>query len=78
MSKVIILALVGAANAGGSDLNNPCIDTTSAQSKQPWCNSSLPIDDRVKDMIGAHLPSDPPTALSHCCLSHHLCPLQAV
>jgi hypothetical protein len=32
-------------------LNNPCAESSSAQSKQPWCNAELPIDARVKDMI---------------------------
>ena len=31
---------------------NPCIDPTSPQSKLPWCDDKLPIDERVKDMVG--------------------------
>lgn len=31
---------------------NPCIDPTSPQSKLPWCDDKLPIDARVKDMVG--------------------------
>ena len=31
---------------------NPCIDSTSPQSKLPWCDPKLPIDERVKDMVG--------------------------
>eukprot|EP00966_Prymnesium_polylepis_P161072 3722200-Prymnesium_polylepis.1 len=37
--------------SAGPMLNNPCIDPTSAQSKQPWCDATLPVDERVKDMI---------------------------
>ena len=32
--------------------SNPCIDPTSPQSKLPWCDDKLPIDARVKDMVG--------------------------
>jgi hypothetical protein len=32
-------------------LNNPCLDSASAFSKQPWCNATLPIDVRVADMV---------------------------
>jgi beta-D-xylosidase 4 len=31
---------------------NPCIDSTSPQAKLPWCDPKLPIDKRVKDMVG--------------------------
>ena len=50
--KFVLLALACAsAVRADSSLNNPCIDASSAQSKQPWCNVSLPIDERVADMI---------------------------
>ena len=47
----ILLSASVAAPQGGSNLNNPCIDATTPQSKQPWCNSSLNIDARVTDML---------------------------
>ena len=37
--------------SAGPMLNNPRIDPTSPQSKQPWCDATLPVDARVKDMI---------------------------
>jgi hypothetical protein len=49
----LTMALLGTAAAGPgvSTLSNPCIDSTTPQSKQPWCNSTLPIDVRVADMV---------------------------
>ena len=32
-------------------LNNPCLNETSDFAKQPWCDHTLPIDERVKDMV---------------------------
>ena len=32
-------------------LNNPCLDTTKPYAKMPWCDPTLPVDKRVKDMI---------------------------
>ena len=32
-------------------LINPCADPSSAFSKQPWCDATLPIDARVADML---------------------------
>lgn len=32
-------------------LNNPCLNKTTARSKQPWCDPALPIDVRVADMV---------------------------
>ena len=32
-------------------LNNPCQNASSPQFSLPWCNSTLPIDDRVRDMV---------------------------
>jgi len=54
MMRLSGLLLFGAAgvNAGGSTLNNPCIDPEGPYKSQPWCNASLDIDARVADMIG--------------------------
>lgn len=32
-------------------INNPCLNKTGAFASQPWCDASLPMDERVKDMI---------------------------
>eukprot|EP00965_Chrysotila_dentata_P208227 6184584-Pleurochrysis_carterae.AAC.1 len=32
-------------------LNNPCLNASSKYASQPWCDATLPIDDRVKDAI---------------------------
>ena len=37
--------------AVGPKLNNPCTDVSTPQSKQPWCNAKLPINERIKDML---------------------------
>ena len=34
-----------------SPLRNPCLDSSSPQSSYPWCNHTLPIDERVADML---------------------------
>ena len=54
MMRLSGLLLFGAAGvrAGGSTLNNPCIDPEGPYKSQPWCNASLDIDARVADMIG--------------------------
>eukprot|EP00325_Prymnesiales_sp_UTEX-LB-985_P000241 CAMPEP_0174703322 /NCGR_PEP_ID=MMETSP1094-20130205/7308_1 /TAXON_ID=156173 /ORGANISM="Chrysochromulina brevifilum, Strain UTEX LB 985" /LENGTH=773 /DNA_ID=CAMNT_0015901231 /DNA_START=17 /DNA_END=2338 /DNA_ORIENTATION=+ len=31
--------------------NNPCLDSTQPYHAQPWCDTSLPIDTRVADML---------------------------
>ena len=53
--KFVLLALACASAVHALQpthaLNNPCIDASSAQSNQPWCNVSLPIDERVADML---------------------------
>jgi hypothetical protein len=50
-AALILAAFPTLASAGASALNNPCIDATTPQSKQPWCNASLDIDTRVEDML---------------------------
>ena len=47
-----LLLFATGAHAGGSTLNNPCIDPEGPYKSQPWCNASLDIDARVADMIG--------------------------
>ena len=37
---------------GCAEIYNPCINETSPQSKMPFCNHKLPIDERVKDAVG--------------------------
>lgn len=32
-------------------LNNPCLDAASKFAAQPWCDPTLPIDERVADMV---------------------------
>ena len=55
--SVFFLAAAALASAlvegrGGGTLNNPCLDNTQPFAKQPWCDPTLDIDSRVKDMIG--------------------------
>ena len=33
------------------DLVNPCLNKSAEYSKQPWCDASLPVDERVTDML---------------------------
>ena len=33
------------------ELVNPCLNQSSGQASLPWCDYTLPIDDRVDDMI---------------------------
>ena len=33
-------------------LNNPCRNASSVHAEEPWCDPTLPIDERVKDMLG--------------------------
>ena len=58
MIKIVSLAAAAAAAAAaaspaapGPEMVNPCTDPTSKFSKMPWCDSKLPIDERVKDMV---------------------------
>jgi hypothetical protein len=46
MFSTIILA---SAVSGG--LHNPCLDATQPYAKMPFCNPTLDIDVRVKDML---------------------------
>jgi hypothetical protein len=39
-------------------LHNPCADPTSAFSQQPWCNSSLGLEVRVRDAVSRLSASD--------------------
>ena len=32
-------------------LNNPCLNASSPFAKQPWCDATLLVDERVKDMV---------------------------
>ena len=54
-------------NAGGSNLNNPCIDPEGPYKSQPWCNASLDIDARVADMIGRMQLSEKVRSPPACC-----------
>lgn len=36
---------------GCAEIYNPCINSSSPQSKMPFCNHSLPLDARVKDAV---------------------------
>ena len=40
------------ASASTSWQNNPCVDTAAPYHKQPWCDASLSIDERITDMLG--------------------------
>ena len=51
LRTLLVATTVGLAAAGASSLNNPCLDTTQPYHKQPWCDSTLDIDSRVKDMV---------------------------
>ena len=33
-------------------INNPCLNKTSPFAGQPWCDPTLPMDERVADMVG--------------------------
>ena len=45
--------LVCATAQGGphEPLNNPCLNASSPQSKQPWCDPKVGVDARVADMV---------------------------
>ena len=45
------LAAVSARGPGVTPLNNPCLNKTQPFHAQPWCDPSLAIDARVKDML---------------------------
>ena len=57
ISKVLLascfagLAAVSARGPGVTPLNNPCLNKTQPFHSQPWCDPSLAIDARVKDML---------------------------
>ena len=38
-------------HSGASELVNPCLDANATFRSQPWCDSALPIERRVADMI---------------------------
>merc|ERR1711871_1382433 len=45
------MGLCPLAVAAGA-LNNSCLDATKPYAKQPWCDPTLSIDVRAKDMVG--------------------------
>jgi beta-glucosidase-like glycosyl hydrolase len=49
MLRLPSLALAVASAAAWQ--NNPCLDSTKPYHAQPWCDTSLPIDTRVADML---------------------------
>ena len=49
--SVITAIAVAVGVAGIAPLYNPCIDKTSPHAKLPWCDPTLPVDVRVKDMV---------------------------
>ena len=54
MRLSVSFSLFIAANAQGGPhvpLNNPCINASNTFSKQKWCDASVPIADRVADMV---------------------------
>ena len=46
------VVVVGTMQSAFPPLNNPCLSTTSPFAAMPWCNHTLPIDLRIKDMLG--------------------------
>ena len=44
------MMLVG-GSAAAPHLNNPCLDASKPYQKMKWCDATLPIDERVQDMI---------------------------
>jgi beta-glucosidase-like glycosyl hydrolase len=47
MRSFVLLAVI--ATAAGNALNNPCL--SAPHQSEPWCNTSLTIDERVADML---------------------------
>ena len=44
--------MVTSGAAAAPHLNNPCLDASKPYQKMKWCDATLPIDERVQDMIG--------------------------
>ena len=47
-----MLSMVTSGAAAAPHLNNPCLDASKPYQKMKWCDATLPIDERVQDMIG--------------------------
>ena len=47
---MLLVDAIGAA-AAAPKLNNPCLDASKPYQKMKWCDATLPIDERVQDMI---------------------------
>jgi len=56
-----------------SKLHNPCLDPAEGFASMPWCNSALPIDQRVDDMI-----SRMTTAEKICSLDSGACAVESL
>merc|ERR1719453_1867012 len=51
MIKSVLLSAVAHEALAVPELNNPCLDSTSKFASLPWCDYTLPLDERVADMV---------------------------
>lgn len=51
VSLLVSAAVLTYGVTAGALLNNPCIDKTTPQSKQPWCDPTLDVDARSADAV---------------------------